>query len=344
MIYKKIIIAFILSIILFFFWFSKNSFKLNPKDNSIIYVPIAFSLDNSYTYPLIVLLTSILYNSKSSTLYYFHMMIPNDFFEENKQKIKGLCKKYKKCEIIFLNMGEKYKDWKTNKHYSKAVYYRLSLADLVKNFDKIIYLDCDTMVHNDLTSFYNIEMGDKFYMGFPGLEVAGRKIHGTRNFINTGVMLINLKLLREVNASLLFDKYYYTYGTKKVDEYLINIIFYNKISFLPFEYGIPDFEKGNKYVQSPSKFWKLYNGYSNGTEKEMILASNNRIITHGAYTNEKWWRRNYNSLSEIGKKWIYYASKSNVFNEICNKFKQYNTVCLKLKNKNLYFLFHIFVL
>ena len=59
-------------------------------------------------------------------------------------------------------------------------------------------------------------------------------------------MLINLKLLRSVKASLLFSKYYYTYGTQKVDEYLINIIFYNKISFLPFEYGIPDFEKNIK--------------------------------------------------------------------------------------------------
>jgi len=55
----------------------------------------------------------------------------------------------------------------------------------------------------------------------------------------------------------------------------LNIIFYNKISFLPFEYGIPDFEKGNKFVNSPSKFWKLFKGYSNGIEKEMITASNN---------------------------------------------------------------------
>jgi lipopolysaccharide biosynthesis glycosyltransferase len=258
-------------------------------------------------------------------------MIPDDFLEENKQKIKDLCKKYKKCEIIFLNMGKKYKDWKTNRYYSKAVYYRLSLSDLVKNFDKIIYLDCDTMVHNDLTNLYNIEMGNRFYMGFPGLEVRSLIINGTRNFINTGVMLINLKMLRKVNASLLFDKYYYTYGTKKVDEYLINIIFYNQISFLPFEYGIPDFEKGKKGLCSPSKFWKAFKGYSNGTEEEMILASNNRIITHGAYTLHKWWRRNYNSLSEIGKKWIYYASKSNVFNEICKTFKQYKTDCSKFK-------------
>jgi lipopolysaccharide biosynthesis glycosyltransferase len=110
-------------------------------------------------------------------------MIPDDFFEENKRKINGFCKKYKKCKIIFINMGKKYKDWKTGYYFSESVYYRLSLSDFVTNFDKIIYLDCDTMVHNDLTDFYNIKMGDKYYMGFPGHEVGYLEINGTRNFI-----------------------------------------------------------------------------------------------------------------------------------------------------------------
>ena len=318
--------------LLFIYLLLTITFKLKPKDK--LNIPIAFAIDNKFTYPLIVLLTSILFNSKSSTIYYFHIMIPNDFFEENKQKIKGLFKKYKKCKkckIIFLNMGKKYKDWKTSKYYSAAVYYRLSLPDKVKNYDKIIYLDCDTMVHNDLSNLYNIEMGDKYYMGFPAHEISYLEINGTRNYINSGVMLINLKLLRRVKSSLLFEKYFRAYGTKKVDEYLINIIFYNKISFLPFEYGIPDFEKGRKIIGSPSMFWKSLKGYSNGTERDMISASNNRIITHGSYILNKWWRRSFDSLTKIGKKWIYYASKSNVFNDICNTFIQYQTICLKIK-------------
>jgi len=306
--------------------------KVDSKHGSKISIPIAFAINNLFTYPLIVLLTSILYNSKPNTFFFFHVMISDTFLEENKNKIKGLCKKYGNCKIIFLNMGEKYKDWKTDiGYYPITVFYRLSLSDLVKNYDKIIYLDCDTMVHGDLTDFYNIEMGNSYYMGFPGHEVGYLEINGTRNFINSGVMLMNLKMLRKVNARLLFDNYYYTYGTKKVDEYLINVVFYNKISFLPFKYGIPDFEKGQRFVDSPSFFWRSLNGSSNGTEEEMISASNNRVITHGAYRMDKWWIRDYNSLSEIGKKWIFYASKSNVFNDICNEYMQYLSVCSKLK-------------
>ena len=91
-------------------------------------------------------------------------------------------------------MGKRYKYWKTNSYYSSTIYYRLSLSNLIKDFDKIIYLDSDTMVHK-------IEMGDKYYMGFPAHEINYLEINGTRNFINSGVMLINLKFLRKVNAS-----------------------------------------------------------------------------------------------------------------------------------------------
>ena len=315
-----LIFLFIYLLAIFYFIFKSNA-----------HIPIAFAIDNKFTYPLIVLLTSILYNSKSYTFFYFHIMIPDNFFAENEQKIYGLCKKYKKCKIIFFNMGKKYKGWKTSRYYSITIYYRLSLSNLIKNFDKIIYLDCDTMVHSDLTNFYNIEMGDKCYMGFPSHEISYIEINGTRNFINSGVMLVNLKLLRKVNASYLYDQFYQSYGTKKYDEHLINTIFCNRISFLPFIYGIPDFEKGHHIIDSPSFFWKTLNGYSNGTEEEMISASNNRIITHGAYTLKKWWRKRYNYLSKIGKKWIYYASKSNVFNDICDTYIQYKEFCSKLK-------------
>ena len=132
---------------------------------------------------------------------------------------------------------------------------------------------------------------------------------------------------RKINAHLLFEKYYKIHGTKKVDEYLINIIFYNKISFLPLKFGIPDFEEGTKLIGSPSIFWHSLKGYSKSTEKEMNSSSINRVITHGAYTQIKWWNKNYESLTDIGKKWIFYASKSNIFKEICRKYIQFKNIC-----------------
>ena len=80
-------------------------------------------------------------------------------------------------------------------------------------------------------------------------------------------------------------------------------------------------------------FWKSLKGYCNGTFKELLSSSKNRTITHGAYKDVKWWSRDYYNLTKIGKQWIYYASKSNVFDEICNKYKQYKKICKRLKRK-----------
>jgi lipopolysaccharide biosynthesis glycosyltransferase len=308
----------------------RNSSNANNKMQKKI--PIAFSVDDNYIYPLIVLLTSIIYNSSPKTFYSFHLLVPSNFTDESKNKLFGLSKKYpNKCEYIFHDMKDKYIGWPVYGNYTETVYYRLALSDIVKDLNKIIYLDCDTMVHKDLTEFYNLDIGDYRYMGFPGHELGYIEINGTRNFINSGVMLINLKRLREDNAPKLFEDYYYLHGTQKVDEYLINVIFYEKIKFLPFIYGIPDFEP-HHIIGSPTIFWNSLNGFCNGTEEEMKWGDNNRCITHGAYKDVKWWSRDYYNLSYIGRKWLYYGYRSNVFDGICEKYAQFQKICKQIKN------------
>ncbi len=290
--------------------------------------------NNEYTYPLIVSLTSILYNAGNNTYYYFYIMIPGNFLRKNIKIILGLKILYPNCKIKFHNLKNKYSGWKISKHYSISTYYRLSISNIIDNFDKIIYLDCDTLIHKDLLELYNLNMYGNYYMGIAAQDIKRVVINGTRNFIGAGVMLINIKELKKINAPYVFENYYKKCGTKKEDEYLINAVFYNKIGFLPFKFGIPDFD--NKLL-TPIKFWYGYHGYSNGTLNELIQAAKDPNITHEEYTLKKWWERKYNMLTKIGKKWIYYAYKSNAFDDICKTYKQFFNICnkIKLNKKNL---------
>lgn len=293
-----------------------------------IIIPLAYALNNEFTLPLIVSMTSVLYNANKNTFYYFYIMIPDDFLEENKNKINSLNIKYNNCKIIFLQLKDKYKNWKIDGYYHFSTYYRLSLSDLVTDFDKIIYLDCDTLIHKDLSEMFNLEMNDYYYMGIPNLEIGQLVINGTKNFIGAGVMLINLKKLRKENAPNLFEEYYNIHGTKKNDEYLINVVFYNNIGFLPLKFGLPDFDKNKFTVKN---FYKAFNGNLNIKLRRFIIASKNPSITHNNYTIKKWWSQDYNSLTKIGKKWIFYASKSNTFFDVCQKYKQYKDICSLIK-------------
>ena len=297
-------------------------------------IPIAFSLNDNYVYPLIVLLTSILYNSSQNVFYIFYLLLSPDIKKKNIHKILGLKAKYQKCKIKLLYMGEKYSNFYGGVYNTTAIYYRLELSNLITDVDKIIYLDVDNIVHKDLTEFYNINMGKYYYLGFPGHDLVKFSFNGTRNFINSGVMLINLKKLREINATKLFKDFYQKFGTRKYDEYILNGVFYDKIGFLPLKYGIPDFNKNNSKLRSPSYFVSIFKKLINFTEKDMEVASKNRVISHGCYDLKKWWNKKYEDLTAIGKECLYYASKSHVFGEICDKYKQFKQYCKKIKKKN----------
>ena len=297
-------------------------------------IPIAFSLNNKYVYPLIVSLTSILYNSSPNTFYIFYFLLSPDIQDYKLNKILGLREKYPNCKMNLIHMGDKYKKYKTSYYKSVTVYYRLDLSNLITDVDKLIYLDVDTIVHKDLTEFFNIDMGKNYYMGFPGIDLTFREFNGTRNFINTGVILINLKKLREVNAPILFQEYYNKYGTKKVDEYLINAVFYDKVAFLPLIYGIPDFGAGEKITRTASHFLHSFQNLTNFTVSDMEYAHKNRVITHNCYDLTKWWMRRYHQLTNVGKQWFFYASKSNAFDDICKEYHQFEKHCERIKRND----------
>ena len=88
-------------------------------------------------------------------------------------------------------------------------------------------------------------------------------------------------------------------GTKKYDEYVINNVFYDKISFLPLIYGIPDFGFTNPSTNNPAIFLYKFKNYTNYTVEDMEYASKNRVISHGCYEMVKWWEKKYDNLTKI---------------------------------------------
>ena len=297
-------------------------------------IPIAFSLNDNYVYPLTVSLTSILYNSFSNTSYIFYLLLHPDLNKTKLKKILALKEKYHNCKFELIHMGKNFSNYPNYYQKSSALYYRLKLPDLITELDKIIYLDADTIVHKDLTDMYNLDMGIYYYLGIPDHDINHFEFNGKRTFINSGVLLINLKKLREANSSVLYKNFYEHHRILKADEYIMNSVFYDKISFLPFKYGLPDFGEGNHITATPSNYCKEFHNYVNCTESGMETDSKNRVITHNCYEDIKWWMKNYTNLTDIGKQWLFYASKSNVFDEICKKYVQFESQCEILKKEN----------
>ena len=82
-------------------------------------------------------------------------------------------------------------------HYTPYIFLRL-LSDKIEQLpDKILYLDTDIVCYKDIASLYNIDMEN--YEIAAAKDFIGRKWIDV-NYLNSGVVLINLKNVRQVNS------------------------------------------------------------------------------------------------------------------------------------------------
>ena len=130
-------------------------------------INVAYGLNNKYTYPTLVSMISILENASHNTFYTFYILIEKGLFKkENKAKFLNLEKKYDRFKIIFLEIASDRFFNANTKRYPITTYYRLLLAELIEDVNRIIYLDGDTIVFTDLSEMINLEMKNNIILGF----------------------------------------------------------------------------------------------------------------------------------------------------------------------------------
>ena len=271
-------------------------------------IPIAMCLDNNYTLPTIVAMTSMLENVKEGTEYKYYILVPGDFTDENKQKILSLKEKYKskQFEINFINMKDEFKTAKQSL-WGAAAYYRLRLPSMLGQYGKCIYLDGDTIVNKDLSELYNIDLEDNYVGGIRdfGMNSERAKDFGMKSvdkYINSGVLLMNLKKLRD---DRLEDKFKWFVENNKekllyTDQDTLNVCCFDKIKILPLKYNFMEI-----FIAETNCLHFYRQPQSNE-------AFNNLVVIHYA-SNQKPWK-NFDAL--FAEKWWKYAIKSGFYDKV----------------------------
>lgn len=291
-----------------------NRSKANMVNANSVTIPIAMAADNNYVYPTIVSITSILENANENTKINVYLMHPEDFKNENKEKISSLRTKYKNFKVEFINMENKFKDAKTDARIPTASYYRLSLSSLLPDVNKIIWLDGDTITLKDLSEMYKLDMSDYYYRGFLDYGSPGTvKDFNVENdhYICAGVMLINLDKLRRDNMEEKFYDFISENNNKLVqhDQTVINVVCYENIGILPPQYGT--FNISDELVPSYVNQLKAKDKY---TFEEVLNARENPSVLHFVW---KPWKDVNVPFSNI---WFEYAKKTLYYDEILKKY------------------------
>ena len=120
---------------------------------------------------------------------------------------------------------------------TNASYYKLSIANLLPNLDKVVYVDVDTVIRQDLSEMFDIDISDYYVGGVLGLYHYFQARHLMKNlniptmndYINAGVMVMNLKKIRDDKMDKKLKSFV---GILTDDQDIINKVFYGKIKLI----------------------------------------------------------------------------------------------------------------
>lgn len=171
-------------------------------------IPIFFSTDDNYIPYLDTAVASLIDNA--SMEYSYRIVVLNTGLSaENVELVKRNQRPGFTIDFVDISkeLGGIKAKFKNVYHFSIVTYYRLFIASLFPQYDKIVYLDCDLIVLGDISELYNMEMGDNILGGAPERFVQttaefrkyARVAVGVDpdGYINAGVLLMNLKAFRE---------------------------------------------------------------------------------------------------------------------------------------------------
>ena len=245
---------------------------------------VAFSSNNWYAEHLAVAIYSLLKNLSNN---YFAEIVVLDWWisKNNKNLIENVCKKTWKWNVEFIIMDRKKFENLPTTWLSQEIYYRLDLPEILTNDKKIIYLDVDIVVNDNIGELIETKLWDDIIWAVREITTVNYytddynlKSKNWWLFFNSWVLLIDLEKMREMNFKKIFYKWMNEFIEKLTfhDQDILNIILENKWKSLQPKFNaLPFLRTTNNY----KILWY--------TKKEFYEAKNYPVIIH--YASKKPW-------------------------------------------------------
>lgn len=211
-------------------------------------IPIFFTIDDGYAPFLAVALNSAIKNSNPQRRYN-SIVLYQDLNETNIAKLKSLETENFKISLTPMKANfDALDDRMSNRlrcdYFTLTIYFRLFIPAMFPQYDKGIYIDSDVVLTSDIAELYDIEIGDNLIGACNDLSIADIPplVAYTENavgvnkheYINSGVLLMNLKQMREVDLEGHFLNLLNTYHFDSIapDQDYLNAMCNGKIYYL----------------------------------------------------------------------------------------------------------------
>lgn len=207
-------------------------------------ISIAVASDNHYAIHIAALLKSIDVNHQTEEHIDFNI-IDDGISKKFKKKLETIVdpdritiKWFKSKELIPSNIAIP----ADSSSFPLTAYLRIFSPYIKSKTEKILFIDVDTIVQDDISILWNIDLGehtigavldvgktvDCKWGGIPNYKDLG--LSADTKYFNSGVLLINSKKWRNENASeeIISALTKYKQHVRLADQYGINVVFANK--------------------------------------------------------------------------------------------------------------------
>ena len=180
-------------------------------------INIVFATNDNYTLILAVAIYSLIQHTSQDKNYDI-IILETNLANENKKILADLAQNKENISIRFYNTQNIFN--KTNffhrSYYTKDTYSRLFIPDIMKEYNKTIYIDADTLILHNVEELYNTKLEDYLVAGCRNYNLINNfyynqdiKKYYTESFplkdihktINAGVLVMNLEKMRQINFS-----------------------------------------------------------------------------------------------------------------------------------------------
>lgn len=250
-------------------------------------ISIAYAPDDKYVNQTVVSMKSALEHNKQVEF----IIMYSKLSAESMQKLGAVGGSLK-----LIKMDEnQFADLTLSKWVTVQAWFRIKLPDLCKDLDKVLYLDCDTLIRGNLDELFSLDLTDKYLAGVKDVWGVSKYVKRldmkSGVYVNSGMLLFNCDYCRKEHF---FDK---VVDFAKNNAKIIEFCDQDSINKVVDEHKVVVSPKYN-YMDT---WWRGgYYEFEGEEETEYLQAKENPVIAHltglkpafkgcGNKFKDEWW-------------------------------------------------------
>lgn len=246
---------------------------------------VVYACDDNYAPYACISMCSLLENNRNFEEINIYVVL-SKVSQKNRDKLKEQAQRYQ-ANFIPVDAAEIIQEIQKLKipeyRGSYATNFRLFFHKYMsEDAEKFFYLDCDTIICDDLKEIYEKDMGENCaFVVQDSLTCKYKQLLGFQPeepYFNAGVMLINVKNWKEKKCTERMLEHLRTERAAycNPDQDLLNIVLKGSVNFVGPEYNFQPIHRMLKY----KSYIKLYENPSYYTEQQITRALQKPVILH----------------------------------------------------------------